>query len=59
MATNASSQEKFLEGLNDEIPVQLVALTFDNDQFLVDNVAVVEGKQRYMETKSLHSPRWG
>jgi hypothetical protein len=40
VATNATRQEKFLEGLNDEISIQLVAFAFYNDQFLINNTAI-------------------
>ena len=36
VATDAAKQEKFLEGLNDELSMQLMVATFNNYQELVD-----------------------
>ena len=36
VATNAVKQEKFMEGLNDELSMQLMVATFANYQELVD-----------------------
>ena len=46
VATDASKQEKFLEGLNDELGMQLMAATFNNYQELVDKATILEGKQQ-------------
>ena len=36
VATDATKQEKFMEGLNDELSMQLMVATFNNYQELVD-----------------------
>ena len=41
---DAARQEKFLEGLNDEMGVQLTVATFANCQGLIDKAIVLEGK---------------
>ena len=46
MATDASKQEKFLEGLNDELSMQLMVATFANYQELVDMALMIEDKQQ-------------
>ena len=46
VATDAAKQEKFLEGLNDELNMQLLVATFNNYQELVDRALMVEGKQQ-------------
>ena len=46
---DAARQEKFLEGLNDELGVQLTVATFANYQELVDKAIVLEGKHQAME----------
>ena len=43
VATDAAKQEKFLEGLNDELGVQLTVVTFANYQELVDKATILEG----------------
>ena len=45
VATDAAKQEKFLEGLNDELSMQLMVATFNNYQELVDHALMIEGKQ--------------
>ena len=37
VATDVAKQEKFLEGLNDELSMQLMVATFNNYQELVDS----------------------
>ena len=44
VATDAAKQEKFLEGLNDELSMQLMVATFNNYQELVDRALMIEGK---------------
>ena len=45
VATDAAKQEKFLEGLNDELSMQLMVATFNNYHELVDRALMIEGKQ--------------
>ena len=51
MATDAAKQEKFLEGLNDELGVQLTVATFSDYQELVDKATILEGKHQQMENR--------
>ena len=51
VATDAAKQEKFLEGLNDELGVQLTVATFANYQEMVDKAIVLEGKYQIMENR--------
>ena len=44
MADDAAKQEKFLEGLNDDLGLQLTVATFNNYQELVDKALILEGK---------------
>ena len=44
VATDAAKQEKFMEGLNDEMSLQLMVATFNNYQELVDKALMIEGK---------------
>ena len=44
VATDAAKQEKFMEGLNDEMSMQLMVATFNNYQELVDKALMIEGK---------------
>ena len=44
MATDAAKQEKFMEGLNDEMSMQLMVATFTNYQELVDRSLMIERK---------------
>ena len=46
VATDAAKQEKFMEGLNDEMSMQLMVATFNNYQELVDKALMIEGKQQ-------------
>ena len=46
VATDAAKQEKFLEGLNDELSMQLMVATFKKYQELVDRALMIEGKQQ-------------
>ena len=43
VAIDAAKQEKFMEGLNDEMSMQLMVATFNNYQELVDKVLMIEG----------------
>jgi hypothetical protein len=45
IATDAAKQEKFLEGLNDELEIQLTVASFNNYQELVDKALILESKQ--------------
>ena len=51
VATDAAKQEKFLEGLNDELSIQLMVATFNNYQALVDKALMIEGKQQQIENR--------
>ena len=51
VATNAAKQKKFLEGLNDELSMQLMVATFNNYQELVDRALMIEGKQQQIESR--------
>ena len=51
IATDAAKQEKFLEGLNDELSMQLMVATFNNYQELVDRALMIEGKQQQIENR--------
>ena len=51
VATDAAKQEKFLEGLNDELSMQLMVATFNNYQELVDRAPMIEGKQQQIESR--------
>ena len=44
VATDAAKQEKFMEGLKDEMSMQLMVTTFNNYQELVDKALMIEGK---------------
>src|SRR4051812_25520000 len=48
---DAARQDKFLEGLNDELGVQLTVATFANCQALIDKAIVLEGKQQAIENR--------
>src|ERR1041385_8597673 len=49
--TDAARQEKFLEGLNDELGVQLTMATFANCQELIDRAILLEGKHHAIENR--------
>ena len=51
VATDAAKQEKFMEGLNDEMSMQLMVETFNNYQELVDKALMIEGKQQQIENR--------
>ena len=51
VATDAAKQEKFMEGLNDEMSMQLMVATFNNYQELVDKALMIEGKQQQIESR--------
>ena len=51
VATDAAKQEKFMEGLNDELSMQLMVATFTNYQELVDRALMIEGKQQQIENR--------
>ena len=46
-----SKQEKFLEGLNDDLGLQLTVATFNNYQELVDKALILEGRQQQVENR--------
>ena len=51
VATDAAKQEKFLEGLNYELSMQLMVATFNNYQELVDKDLMIEGKQQHIDNR--------
>ena len=51
VAIHAVKQEKFMEGLNDEMSMQLMVATFNNYQELVDKALMIEGKQQQIESR--------
>ena len=51
IATDAAKKEKFLEGLNDELSMQLMVATFNNYQELVDRALMIEGKQQQIDSR--------
>ena len=51
VATDPAKQEKFLEGLNDELSMQLMVATFNNYKELVDHALMIEGKQQLIENR--------
>ena len=56
VATDAAKQEKFMEGLNDEMSMQLMVATLNNYQELVDKALMIEGKQQQIES---HKRKYG
>lgn len=50
VATDAAKQEKFLEGLNDELSMQLMVATFNNYQELVDRALSLKGSSSRLTT---------
>ena len=51
VATDAAKKEKFLEGLNDELSMQLMVANFNNYQELVDRALMLEGKQQQIDNR--------
>ena len=51
VATDAAKQEKFMEGLNDEMSMQLMVATFNNYQELVDRALMIERKHQQIESR--------
>ena len=51
VATDAAKKEKFLEGLNDELSIQLMVENFNNYQELVDRALMLEGKQQEIDSR--------
>ena len=51
VATDATKQEKFLEGLNDEQSMQLMVATSNNYQELVDRALMIDGKQQQIDNR--------
>ena len=51
VATDVAKQEKFLEGRNDELSMQLMVATFNNYQDLVDRALMIEGKQQQIDSR--------
>ena len=49
VATDAAKWEKFMDGLNDEMSMQLMVATFNNYQELVDRALMIEGKRQQIE----------
>ena len=58
VATDAAKQEKFMEGLNDELSMQLMVATFANYQELVDRALMIEGKQQQIESRKRKYGQW-
>src|SRR3954465_11961431 len=54
VATDAAKQEKFMEGLNDEMSIQLMVATFTNYQELVDRALMTEGQQQQIESRKIY-----
>ena len=50
MATDAAKQEKFMEGLNDDMSMQLMVATFNNYQELVDRALMIVGSNSRLKT---------
>ena len=50
VSTDAAKQEMFLEGLNDELSMQLMVATFNNYQELVDRALMIEGSSSRLTT---------
>ena len=51
VAIDATKQEKLMEGLNDEMSMQLMVATFNNYQELVDRALMIEGKQQQIDNR--------
>ena len=51
VSTDAKKQERFMEGLNDEMSVQLMVATFNNYQELVDRALMIERKHQQIESR--------
>ena len=49
VAKDAAKQEKFLEGLNDELSMQLMVAAFNNYRELVDMALMIEGKKKQID----------
>ena len=56
VATDAAKQEKFLEGLNDELSMKLMVASFNNYQEMVDRALMIEGKQQQIDN---HNKKYG
>ena len=50
VASDAKKQERFMEGLNDEMSVQLMLATFNNYEELVDRTLMIERKHQQIES---------
>ena len=59
VATDATKKEKFLEGLNDELSMQLMVANFNNYQELVDRALMLEGKRLQNYTFLVHTSSCG
>jgi hypothetical protein len=49
--TDAKRRERFLDGLNDELAVQLSVVYAPNYQALIDKATILENKHRQMESR--------
>ena len=49
VARDAAKQEKFLEGLNDELSMQLMVATFNNYQEFLDRALMIKSKQQAID----------
>ena len=56
IATDVAKQEKFLEGLKDELSMQLMVATFNNYKEMGDRALMIEGKQQKIEN---HKRKYG
>ena len=56
VAIDAAKQEKFMEGLSDEMSMHLMVATFNNYQELVDKALMIEEKQQQIES---HKRKYG
>ena len=50
VATDAA-KKKFLEGLNDELSMQLMVANFNNYQEFIDGALMIEGKQQQIDSR--------
>ena len=51
VAADAAKREKFMEGMNDEMTMQLMVEMFTNYQELVDRALMIESKQQQIESR--------
>ena len=51
MLNDAKKQKHFLQGLNDELQLQLMTVVYPDFQTLVNRAILIENKRREMEEK--------